>query len=121
MKINVSELNDVTILEIEGRLDASNVNIFRDNFKNLMTNHHYQFVVDLDGVSFLDSSGIGILVASLRSIRELNGDIKISNIKDHVRSIFELTRLHQIFEIFDSTEMAALSYPINKSVGNKLI
>jgi anti-sigma B factor antagonist len=110
MEINVRELNDVAILELEGRLDASTVNNLRDKLKNLIQHNHSNIVLDLGNISFIDSSGIGILVASLRSINEINGDIKISNVKDHVRSIFELTRLHHIFEIFDDCEIAALSF-----------
>jgi len=110
MEINVKTLKNVTILELGGRLDASSAQDFRNKLKQFIQDDRLNFVFDLENINFLDSSGIGVLVASLRSVNKLNGDIKISNVKDHVRSVIEITRLHQIFEIFDNSEIAALSF-----------
>ncbi|MBL7213920.1 MAG: STAS domain-containing protein, partial [Desulfobacteraceae bacterium] len=59
---------------------------------------------------FTDSSGLGSLVSSLRSLNKLGGDIKIASLQDQVRAIFELTRLHRVFQVFDEREEAVKSF-----------
>lgn len=110
MEITQQKIDGVMILKFKGRLDASSVKDIRGKVKSLTKENCSNFVFDLDDISFIDSSGIGILVASLRSVNKVNGDIKVSNVNDHVRSIFEITRLHRLYEIFDDYEMAAKSF-----------
>lgn len=110
MNIGEKTLNSIVVLEFSGRLDASAVKDCKSTVKNLVDIKSVNIVIDLKKVDFIDSSGLGILVASLRSVNKKGGDIKIASIQEQVRSIFELTRLHRIFEIFDDSTIAAKSF-----------
>lgn len=110
MKIGQEMINNVTVLSLEGRLDASSAKDIKEKVDSLSTESRVNLVIDMAGVDFIDSSGLGSLVSSLRTVNKLGGDIKISALQDQVRSVFELTRLHRIFGIYDDLTAAAMSF-----------
>ena len=110
MEIVQEQVNGADVLRLEGRLDASSAKEIKDRISDLAKNKRVNLVVDMAGINFIDSSGLGSLVASLRSVNNLGGDIRIASLQDQVRAIFELTRLHRIFEIFDDSLTAAKSF-----------
>ena len=110
MKIREEKINDVEVLKLEGRLDASSAKDIKEKVALLTKENRVKLVIDMGGIDFIDSSGLGSLISSLRSVNKLGGDIKISALQDQVRAIFELTRLHRIFGIYDDNDAAAMSY-----------
>lgn len=107
MKIWEDKIDDIDVLELEGRLDASSAKEIKEKVSALAKENRINLVMDMAAVEFMDSSGLGSLVGSLRLVNELGGDIKVASLQDPVRAIFELTRLHRIFEIFDDRGAAA--------------
>jgi anti-sigma B factor antagonist len=110
MKIVDEKIAGVNVLRLEGRLDASSAKAFKEKVSSLVQEKRFNLVIDMAAVDFIDSSGLGSLVSALRSVNKLRGDIKIASLRDQVRAIFELTRLHRIFEIFDEREAAIKSF-----------
>lgn len=110
MEIGHETINDVEVLKLDGRLDASSAKEFKEMVGSLSRKNRVKLVIDMGGVAFIDSSGLGSLVSSLRTVNKLGGDIKISALQDQVRAIFELTRLHRIFGIYDDSTAAAMSF-----------
>lgn len=109
MQLNFRQEGNVGIVEISGRLDAYNAT----EFKNQVSKHFEEtqnFVFDLGKLEFLDSTGLGSLIACLKSVSEQDGDIRIANMSDKPRMVFEITRAHKIFEIFDDVDIAVQSY-----------
>ena len=108
MEINHRISNGVDILELEGRFDAYEVPTvvkwFDDNSsaKNV--------VVNLNGVGFIDSSGLSTLVKGLKRCRQNEGELYLSNLQQAVLIIFELTRLDKAFKIFESETDAIDSF-----------
>jgi anti-sigma B factor antagonist len=110
MEIRQETINDVEVLRLEGRLEASSARDIREKVSSLSRENRVKLVIDMANVDFIDSSGLGSLVSSLRTVNKLGGDIKISALQDQVRSIFELTRLHRIFGIYNDSTAAAMSF-----------
>ena len=110
MEIGEEKINDVDVLKLEGRLDASSAKDLKEKVGFLTKENHVKLVIDMGAVDFIDSSGLGSLVSSLRTVNKLGGDIKISALQDQVRAIFELTRLHRIFGIYEDSIAAAGSF-----------
>jgi anti-sigma B factor antagonist len=110
MKITIQDIHGVKNLSLTGRFDASSAAAFRDTIKTLLQDGANRYVVDFQQVNYIDSGGLGSLVAALRQIRQVEGDIKVSGLNERVRSVFELTRLHRIFEIFEDSSQATRSY-----------
>jgi len=110
MEIRQETINHVAVLSLEGRLDASSARDIKEKVSSLSRENRVNLVIDMAGVDFIDSSGLGSLVSSLRTVNKLGGDIKISALQDQVRAVFELTRLHRIFGIYDDSTAAAMSF-----------
>ena len=107
----VEERNDnVVILKLSGRLDASSSKEMKDKIAVLVKGDAKDLILDMSEVSFIDSSGLGSVVAALRSVHKVGGDIKIAALQEKVMAIFKLTRLHHVFEIFDDCESAAQAF-----------
>jgi anti-sigma B factor antagonist len=110
MKILEEKINDIDVLKLEGRIDAANAKDIKEKVGSLSKENRVKLVIDLAAVDFIDSSGLGSLVASFRSVNKLGGDIKIAALQDPIRSIFELTRLHRVFDIYDDSQSAASGF-----------
>ncbi len=110
MEILEERIDSIDVLKLEGRLDASSGKDIKEKVSALAKEKRVNLVIDIGAIDFIDSSGLGSLVASLRSVNKLGGDIKIASLQNPVRAIFELTRLHRIFEIFDDSTAAAKSF-----------
>jgi anti-sigma B factor antagonist len=110
MNFTTEYTNGTTIIHLNGRFDASCTQTFKKAIKTLSDRGNHKYIIDFGKVTFIDSGGLGSLVSSLRRIREKKGDIKIAELQPNIRSVFELTRLHRIFEIFDDTNIAVLTF-----------
>ncbi len=109
MKLHVEESGNVSVVAVEGRLDAASAAMFKSEFSR-ETAGTGRIVLDLKGMDFIDSTGLGCVVACLKSAVEADGNIKISNLQDKPRMVFEITRAYRIFDIYDDTETAVASY-----------
>jgi anti-sigma B factor antagonist len=109
MKIEFKQDGDVGILEIIGRLDAYNapeLKIAYDHASKYVAN----FILDLAECDFVDSTGLGTIVACLKSASQGGGDIRIARLQDKPRMVFDITRAHKIFDIYDDLDAAVLSF-----------
>lgn len=102
---------DVGVLEIIGRLDAANTPEFKSGFSEYLEQTN-QFVLNLQGLEFIDSTGLGGIVSFLKSASEAEGDVKIAMLQAKPRMVFEITRAHKIFDIFDDLDAAVESYTL---------
>jgi len=109
MEQTVKKGENVIIISCAGRPDITAVDGFKKEIKTQLEAGEKNFIIDMNEAIYVDSSFLGALVASLRSVSKAGGDIKIANLKPHLRSIFELTRLHKLFNIYDSLEEAEAS------------
>jgi len=99
VKISQQTEGSVRILSCQGRLDAQVSGVLKENIQQLVDDGAVSLVIDLEGVDFLDSSGLGALVAGLRKAKEKRGEIKLSGLRPDVRSIFDITRVARLFHI----------------------
>ena len=110
MNINIQNKEDVIIAELSGALDVAIQADLKDELSKITEMNNDDLVLDFKRVSFIDSSCLGALVAITKKIRESGGDIKIANLNDDVRSIFQITRLDKIFDIHENIEQAVQSF-----------
>jgi anti-sigma B factor antagonist len=104
------ESADVFVIDLrEDNLDASNVREFRETVGSLIQSHTH-VVLDMTGVKFVDSSGLGALISCLRQLNSRQGDFRLCNLSTTVRALFELMRMHRVFNIQPTREEAVLSY-----------
>ncbi len=104
------EGNDVLVIELrEDNLDASNVREFRDAIQSLM-HERTRVVLDMAGVKFVDSSGLGALISCLRQANGRKGDFRLCELSRTVRALFELMRMHRVFTIHEARGDAVASF-----------
>lgn len=106
MKIAKRQIQDVAVLELDGRFDAHEVPAVRKEFESARG----KLLVNLSGVNFIDSSGLASLVQAMKHCREAGGDLYLSDLRQPVRIIFELTRLDRAFEIFGAEDEALRAF-----------
>lgn len=111
MDIKTEHSNGVTVLYIkEDRLDANNSEELKLEMHRLFDGGTKNLVIDLKEILFIDSSGLGALVSGYKNASTSHGTLKLSNLQSQVKAMFELTRLHRVFDIFRSVDDALQSY-----------
>ncbi len=94
----------VRIIEPKGILDGTKATDFRDNIDRSIENGVQIILVDFTDVTFMDSSGLGTLVLSLKTVRNAGIKMFLCSINEQVKMLFELTSMDSVFEIFDNRE-----------------
>ncbi len=110
MKLIPRSVENITVLELSGNFDANNSPSVRRWFEQAADQGMKDFVVNMAGVNFLDSTGLSILIQAMKRSRQRNGDVRLCCLQQPVRMVFELTRLDRIFEIFNSEEDAVRAF-----------
>jgi anti-sigma B factor antagonist len=106
MQIQEKKIGNILIVKpSEKRIDASMATDFKGKMIDRINAGNKRIVLDLAGVDFIDSSGLGAIVSSLKSIGD-DGDLVISGINDTVMTLFRLTRMNRVFQIFSTEEEA---------------
>lgn len=107
MDVAFDRVNSVGVVTVGGALSAASVDSFRDQFLRWWDASDVRNVaMDLSKVDFLDSSGLGVLIALLKRVAERGGDLKLCGVQKKVRLVFEITRAHRVFEILDTKDEA---------------
>lgn len=107
MQLSTETRNGRTVIFLgEERLDAHNSGELRDRILAILEMSEPHLVVDLSAVSFIDSSGLGALLSGYKNATLRSGSFMLAGLQPRVRSMFELTRLHKVFEIFPTTNEA---------------
>jgi anti-sigma B factor antagonist len=106
----VEKAGSVTIVLIPGKsLDSGNTRSFKEHIGPIVAANH-KLVFDLSELTFVDSSGLGAILSCLRQTNSAGGDLKLCGLSKGVRALFELVRMHKIFEILNTREEAIRAF-----------
>jgi anti-sigma B factor antagonist len=104
MLVTMVRREDVAVVSIaDGSLDASNAKRFKQEVIPALESVT-RVVLDLSGVEFVDSSGLGVILSCYRQLVSAGGDLKLCGMAPSVRALFELVRMHRIFDTFATRE-----------------
>jgi anti-sigma B factor antagonist len=95
-----------TVLAVKGEVDVYTAPRLREKLVELVSQGRHRIVVDLEGVEFLDSTGLGVLVGGLKRLRSNDGDLGLVCTQSRILKVFEITGLTKVFSIFDSVDAA---------------
>lgn len=110
MEINRREAGEIVIFDITGEIDLYNAPEIKEKIKDEMNKNKVNIIINLDKVTYIDSSGIGVLISSLSNLKKVGGALKLINVYASVRKVFELTKLTSFFDIYDSEADAIGSF-----------
>jgi len=106
LDLDVTEKNGVAVLAVKGEVDVYTAPRLREKLVELVTQGKHRIVVDLEGVEFLDSTGLGVLVGGLKRVRSHNGDLGLVCTQHRILKVFEITGLTKVFSIHDTVDEA---------------
>lgn len=110
IKIETRALGDAAQgIEINGEIDVYTSPKVKEIINELIEKGNYQLVINLEGVRYIDSTGLGVLIGALKKVREKNGAINLVCNNPQIKKIFNITGLVKIFGIFKTEEEALLS------------
>ncbi|TNY37321.1 STAS domain-containing protein [Thermomonospora catenispora] len=97
---------DVTVVKVRGELDVFSSPRLREQLLDVIDTGPIRLVVDLSDVTFLDSTGLGVLVGIYHRLRARNGTMSFVGANERVRRVFHVTQLTKIFMLYDDLEQA---------------
>jgi anti-sigma B factor antagonist len=108
MSFRTSKQNGVTVVDVDGQLIVGNRQELKQKVLEELEGGERKFLIDFTNTGYIDSSGLGVLVSLSKKIREQGGELRLANLNEDLRTLFELTKLDTLFSIADSRD-AALS------------
>ena len=106
MNISSNRHGNVDVIKLPQRLVMANAPAVRKELLEMIANDQHHLVLDLGNVSFVDSSGLSVLVSALKAADRVSGSVVLLNLTDDVRALVELTRMHEVFQIFADQQAA---------------
>lgn len=106
MKVNVTHGTGYAKIALEGRFTAVGAPTFRKTVNDLVSKDSARIVVDLSQVTFIDSSGLGALIGSLKTARLADGDLRIAAPTPTVSSVLRLTNLDRVLRAYSDPDTA---------------
>src|SRR3954470_12012783 len=111
MTITSRTVEGVTILDMEGRITlGDDIATFKNAIGALVVEGHKMVLLNLRNVPYVDSSGIGELVAAFTNVRKSGGELKLLNLTHKLRTLLEITRLYTVFDVKDDETAAIQSF-----------
>lgn len=111
LEISERRRGDVTLLVLSGEMLVDDGDVaLRQRVHTLIDQGRLKIVVDLAGVTHIDSAGVGMIVAKQKTVRDLGGDVKLLHLTDRSQRLLALMKLAQIFEVFEDEDAAVSSF-----------
>ena len=111
MKIKEKIDGDVAIITVTGNMmGGPETTALHDKVKSLIADGLKRVVVDLKGVKWMNSSGLGVLMACMTSLNNAGGNLKLASVTEKVKSLLMITQLMRIFDTYESADRAVASF-----------
>ncbi|MEI6748948.1 MAG: STAS domain-containing protein [Bacteroidales bacterium] len=107
MNVTVKNLNEFTVVSIEGRIDTTNANEFEKMVMEVIDGGCSKIILNCAGLNYISSSGLRIFLIVLKKMTALKGQFRLSNIQPGIREIFDISGFSSIFSIFPDIEDAS--------------
>jgi anti-sigma B factor antagonist len=116
MTTNSRQVGSITIVNIGGQIVLGKESAaLRDLVRDLLSKGHKQILFNLGDVSYIDSTGLGILVGAFTSVKNQNGELKLLNLTNKVRDVMQITKLYTVFDILKYEEEGIKSFGQSKA------
>ncbi len=110
MEIIGKKVGSVSIVSLGGRLDANASNELEQKLNTMVEAAEVCLVVSMDKLDYISSSGLRVLLASLKSVKKREGDIKLACMKPYIKEVFDIAGFSQLFSIYDLEDVAIQAF-----------
>jgi anti-sigma B factor antagonist len=108
---NTREVGDVTVIDMDGRITLGEGSaLVRDLIRENLAKGHNKILMNLAGISYIDSTGLGELVSGYRLVKSEGGDLKLLNLTKKINDLLQITRLYTVFDIHNQESQAIASF-----------
>jgi len=105
------ELGEVTVIDMDGRITlGEGSNLLRDLVREKLSTGHRKILLNLAGIVYIDSTGLGELVSAYRFLKSEGGELKLLNVNKKVTDLLQITKLYTVFDIHSNEEHAIGSF-----------
>ena len=116
LKITNSEVDGVSVLELDGRIVlGEESNSLREKLKRLVAAGKKKIVLNMANIKYIDSSGLGVLVAAHVSAKTQGASVRLCNLGKKFHDVMQLTRLLTVFDVYDTQAAAVSSFQAAKA------
>lgn len=113
MKLGSREQDGIIVLEPKGKImGGPDATAMHEMLHDLVSHDKKRVVIDLSGVDWMNSTGLGILISGLTTMRNNGGDLKLANVTEKIESLLTITKLVTVFESHDNVEAAISSFSV---------
>jgi anti-sigma B factor antagonist len=117
LEISVRRLENVSVVDLSGRITLGEASgRLRDTIKDLVTNNSKSILLNLAGVTYMDSSGLGELVGAFATVSNRGGKLKLLGLQPRLYELMHITKLYSVFEIFTDEAEALRSFRTGEAV-----
>ncbi|PYT41391.1 MAG: anti-sigma factor antagonist [Acidobacteria bacterium] len=109
--VSIRQAGPISLVDVSGRLTFFEVGALRDSISRLLKPGRKNIVLNLSGLQYLDSSGIGELAKIYVSVVKVDGQLKVVGLSPKVEEILKISQLYQVFPEFPTEEAALRSFP----------
>lgn len=107
MEIEHNELKRCDVIKVNGRIDSSTAPRFAEAVNNIIDNGRYRIVIDMEGLDFISSAGLRVLIGTQKTCKRYNrGEVVLANVPDTIMSSLELAGFTPLFKIFNDAVSA---------------
>jgi len=111
VKLSTRQVGDVTVIDATGRITlGEGASLFRDMVRDLAAKGDKKLLLNLNDVSYIDSSGIGEMVSGFTTVTNHGGQLKLLGLSKRVKDLLQITKLYTVFEVFDDEAAAVRSF-----------
>jgi len=111
MKLSSSEVKGVVVLAPKGNImGGPDATMLHDQLHDYIKQNKKKIVIDLSKVEWMNSTGLGILISGLTTLRNNGGELKLANVTDKIQSLLAITKLVTVFDSYDSVDEAVTSF-----------
>ena len=111
VKLNTRQSGNVTVIDVSGRITlGEGSSVLRDALRELVTAGHKNILLNLGDVTYIDSSGIGELVAGYTSMANAGGTLKLLSLTKRVKDLLQITKLYTVFDVHDDEAHAVQAF-----------
>ena len=111
LKLNTRQSGNVTVIDVSGRITlGEGSSVLRDAMRELVTAGHKNILLNLGDVTYIDSSGIGELVAGFTSVANAGGTLKLLSLTKRVKDLLQITKLYTVFDVHEDEAHAVHTF-----------
>lgn len=102
MEVGLTKIEEVSVLTIKGRIDASSASKLENTCNKLLAQKETKVLIDGTSIDFISSAGLRVLLKLAKEVKKYSGNLAVAHINDHVQQIFKISGFNELFPIYDN-------------------